>query len=73
MHENRGGAMDPLFNQDNVKALLDRLVPGSLAHDLVTAASLAAAQDGAATELAATLDQRVDDAREALSRDAGTP
>lgn len=62
--------MEPLFKQDNVNALLGHLLPGSLAHDLVTAASEATAKDKAAVMLAAILGKRVDEVREGLNGDS---
>jgi hypothetical protein len=61
---------EPLFNQDNVSALLGHLRPGSFAHDLVTAASAASTKEDAADALAALLEKRMDEAREALNGDS---
>jgi hypothetical protein len=62
--------MEPLFNPDNVKALLGHLQPGSLAHDLVTAATAANAKDEAASTVALILGKQVDQVRVKLNGDS---
>jgi hypothetical protein len=56
----------PLFNQENVHALLGHLAEGSLAHDLVSAAAAASTNEEAAAALRAILEGRIAQVREAV-------
>jgi hypothetical protein len=60
----------PIFNEDNVNALLSHLVPGSLAQELVAAIGTAASKDEATAILAAVLESRIAGIREALDADS---